>query len=126
MARRAGLLRNRLNEGTLLSWAQTKESLRTADSSSPVIAVMQPAHALLADHCTLFQRACPCGSSKLSASEFSMQEASPWTAALRMARSSTAVHRCQLVELSLVYQDPGVNLPPNPDSDRIWFGIGNC
>src|SRR5664279_4819721 len=67
-----------------------------------------------------------CGSSKLSASEFSMQEASPWTAALRMARSSTAVHRCQLVELSLVYQDPGVNLPPNPDSDRIWFGIGNC
>src|ERR1039457_2184566 len=59
MARRAGLLRNRLNEGTLLSWAQTKESLRTADSSSPVIAVMQPAHALLADHCTLFQRACP-------------------------------------------------------------------
>ena len=46
MARRAGLLRNRLNERTLLSWAQTKESLRTADSSSPVIAVMQPAHAL--------------------------------------------------------------------------------
>src|ERR1039458_9658602 len=40
MARRAGLLRNRLNERTLLSWAQTKESLRTADSSSPVIAVM--------------------------------------------------------------------------------------
>src|SRR5664279_5847372 len=59
MARRAGLLRNRLNEGTLLSWAQTKESLRTADSSSPVIAVMQPAHALLANHCALFQRACP-------------------------------------------------------------------
>src|SRR5664280_3490552 len=71
-------------------------------------------------------RDCGCGSSKLSASEFSMQEASPWAAALRMARSSTAVHRCQLVELSLVYQDPGVNLPPNPDSDRIWFGIGNC
>src|SRR5450756_851983 len=59
MARRAGLLRNRLNERTLLSWAQTNESLRTADSSSPVIAVMQPAHALLANHCTLFQRACP-------------------------------------------------------------------
>ena len=35
------------------------KSLRTADSSSPVIAVMQPAHALLANHCTLFQRACP-------------------------------------------------------------------
>src|SRR5664280_457904 len=59
MARRAGLLRNRLNERTLLSWAQTNESLRTADSSSPVIAVMQPAHALLANHCTVFQRACP-------------------------------------------------------------------
>src|ERR1035437_437666 len=59
MAKRAGLLRNRLNERTLLSWAQTNESLRTADSSSPVIAVMQPAHALLANHYTLFQRAYP-------------------------------------------------------------------
>src|ERR1039458_4649997 len=59
MATRAGLLRNRLNERTLLSWAQTNESLRTADSSSPVIAVMQPAHALLANHCTLFPRARP-------------------------------------------------------------------
>src|ERR1035438_875760 len=59
MARRAGLLRNRLNERTLLSWVQTNESLSTADSSSPVIAVMQPAHALLANHCTVFQRACP-------------------------------------------------------------------
>src|SRR5664279_6168084 len=29
------------------------------DSSSPVIAVMQPAHALLANYRTLFQRACP-------------------------------------------------------------------
>src|SRR5665647_3196113 len=59
MARRAGLLRNRLNERTLLSWVQTNASLRTTDSSSPVIAVMQPAHALLANHCTVFQRACP-------------------------------------------------------------------
>src|SRR5664280_690866 len=59
MARRAGLLRNRLNERTLLSWAQTNGSLRTADSSSPVIAVMQPAHAPLAKHGTVFQRACP-------------------------------------------------------------------
>src|ERR1022692_4055693 len=59
MATRAGLLRNRLDERTLLSWARTNESLRTADSSSPVIAVMQPAHALLANHCTLFQRAYP-------------------------------------------------------------------
>src|ERR1019366_2383300 len=59
MARRGGLLCNRLNERTLLSWAQTNESLRTTDSSSPVIAVMQPAHALLANHGTLFQRACP-------------------------------------------------------------------
>src|ERR1022692_2399480 len=59
MAKRAGLLRNRLNERTLLSWGQTNESLPTADSSSPVIAVMQPAHALLANHGTLFQRACP-------------------------------------------------------------------
>src|ERR1039457_5681037 len=59
MARRGGLLRHRLNERTLRSWAQTNESLRTTDSSSPVIAVMQPAHALLANHCTLFQRACP-------------------------------------------------------------------
>src|SRR5664280_2845595 len=59
MARRAGLLRSRLNERTLLSWAQTNESLRTADSSSRVIAVMQPAHAPLANHCTVFQRACP-------------------------------------------------------------------
>src|ERR1017187_6902513 len=59
MARRAGLLRNRLNERTLRSWAQTNESLPTADSSSPVIAVMQPAHAPLANHCTVFQRACP-------------------------------------------------------------------
>jgi hypothetical protein len=42
MAKRAGLLRNRLNERTLLSWGQTNESLPTADSSSPVIAVMQP------------------------------------------------------------------------------------
>src|ERR1019366_4024257 len=59
MARRTGLLRDRLNERTLLSWAQTNESLPAADSSSPVIAVMQPAHALLANHCTLFQRAYP-------------------------------------------------------------------
>src|SRR5664279_2730076 len=35
------------------------KGLRTPDSSSPVIAVMQPAHAPLADHCALFQRACP-------------------------------------------------------------------
>src|ERR1019366_5376352 len=35
------------------------KGLRTTDSSSPVIAVMQPAHALLASHCTLFQSACP-------------------------------------------------------------------
>ena len=59
MARRVGLLRDRLNKRTLLSWAQTNESLRTVDSSSPVIAVMQPAHALLADHGTVFPRACP-------------------------------------------------------------------
>src|SRR5664280_1768340 len=59
MARRAGLLRSRRNERTLLSWAQTDESLRATDSSSPVVAVMQPAHALLANHCTLFQRAYP-------------------------------------------------------------------
>jgi len=59
MAKRAGLLRNRLNERTLLSWARTNESLPAADSSSPVIAVMQPAHAPLANHCTVFQRACP-------------------------------------------------------------------
>src|ERR1017187_2807115 len=59
MARRAGLLRNRLNERTLLSWARTNESLPAVDSSSPVIAVMQPAHALLANHCTVFPRACP-------------------------------------------------------------------
>src|ERR1039458_9086930 len=39
--------------------AQTNESLPTADSTSPVIAVMQPAYALLANHCALFQRACP-------------------------------------------------------------------
>src|SRR5664279_3216957 len=59
MAKRAGLLRNRLKAATLLSWGQTNESLRATDSSSPVIAVMQPAHALLANHRTLFQRACP-------------------------------------------------------------------
>src|SRR5664279_2059780 len=59
MARCAGRLRSRRNGRTLLSLAQTNESLRTADSSSPVIAVMQPAHALLANHRTLFQRACP-------------------------------------------------------------------
>src|ERR1039458_1008964 len=59
MARRAGLLRDRLNERTLLSWPQTNESLPAANSSSPVIAVMQPAHALLANHRPLFQRACP-------------------------------------------------------------------
>src|ERR1022692_2173934 len=59
VARRAGFLRNRLNERTLLSWGQTNESLPAADSSSPVIAVMQPAHALLANHCTVFQRAYP-------------------------------------------------------------------
>src|ERR1039458_3511021 len=59
MARRTGLLRDRLNERTLLSWAQTNESLRTVDSSSPVIAGMQPAHAPLANHCTPFQGACP-------------------------------------------------------------------
>src|SRR5450756_2620038 len=59
MARRAGLLRNRLNERTLLSLAQTNESLRTADSSSPVIAVMQPANALPANQRTVFQRAYP-------------------------------------------------------------------
>src|SRR5450759_5976147 len=59
MAKRAGLLRNRLNERTLLSWGQTNESLPAADSSSPIIAVMQSAHALLANHCALFQRACP-------------------------------------------------------------------
>src|ERR1039457_5577214 len=59
MARRTGLLRFRLNERTLRSWAQTNESLRATDSSSPVIAVMQPAHALLTNHCTVFPRACP-------------------------------------------------------------------
>src|SRR5664280_1769737 len=59
MAKRAGLLRNRLNERTLLSWGQINESLPAADSSSPVIAVMQPAHAPLANHCTVFQRAYP-------------------------------------------------------------------
>src|ERR1019366_6871563 len=59
MAKRAGLLRNRLNGRTLLSWVQTNESLRTTDASSPVIAVMQAAHALLADHGTVFPRACP-------------------------------------------------------------------
>src|ERR1019366_5543925 len=59
MAKRAGLLRDRLNERTLLSWAQTNESFPTADSSSPVIAEMQPAHALLANHGTLFPSACP-------------------------------------------------------------------
>src|ERR1019366_2015501 len=32
---------------------------RIRNPSSPVIAVMQPAHALLANHCTVFQRACP-------------------------------------------------------------------
>src|SRR5664280_2279218 len=91
MARGAGLLRDQLNERTLLSLAQTNESLRTADSSSPVIAVMQPAHALLANHRPLFQRACPCGSSKLNAAESLMQEAPPWKAALCMAWSSTAL-----------------------------------
>src|ERR1017187_4623012 len=59
MARCAGLLRNRLNERTLRSWAQTNESWCTADSRSPVIGVMQRAHAPLANHCTLFPRACP-------------------------------------------------------------------
>src|ERR1035441_10398372 len=59
MARRAGLLRNRLNERTLRSWVQTNESLHATDSSSPVIEVMQPAHAPLANHCTVIQRACP-------------------------------------------------------------------
>src|ERR1035438_5617050 len=57
MARCAGRLRSRRNGRTLLSLAQTNESLRTADSSSPVIAVMQPAHALLANYRPLFQRA---------------------------------------------------------------------
>src|SRR5664280_3131483 len=59
MARCAGRLRSRRNGRTLLSLAQTNESLPTADSSSPVIAVMQPAHAPLANHCTVFQRAYP-------------------------------------------------------------------
>src|ERR1035438_8213700 len=62
MARCAGRLRSRRNGRTLLSLAQTNESLPAADSSSPVIAVMQPAHALLANHRTLFPRACPCQS----------------------------------------------------------------
>src|SRR5664280_1684 len=35
------------------------KGLRTADSSRPVIAVMQPAHAPPANHCTPFQGACP-------------------------------------------------------------------
>src|ERR1035441_8756667 len=35
MARRAGLLRSRLDERTLLSWAQTNESLRTARFKQP-------------------------------------------------------------------------------------------
>src|ERR1035437_1310973 len=35
MARRAGLLRNRLNERTLLPWAQTNESLRAARFKQP-------------------------------------------------------------------------------------------
>src|ERR1019366_8153346 len=59
MARCAGRLRSRRNGRTLLSLAQTNESLRATDSSSPVIAVMQPAHALLADHGTVFARAYP-------------------------------------------------------------------
>ncbi len=33
--------------------------MRTADSSSPVVAVMQPAQALLADYLTIPQRTCP-------------------------------------------------------------------
>src|ERR1019366_2815377 len=65
MARCARRLRSRRNGRTLLSLAQTTESLRTGDSSSPVIAVMQPAHPLLANHCTLFQRACPASRSLL-------------------------------------------------------------
>ena len=40
-------------------WTQTNESLPATDSSSPVIAVMQPAHAPLANHGTVFPRACP-------------------------------------------------------------------
>src|ERR1017187_1447020 len=59
MASCARCPRSRRDGRTPLSLAQTNESLRTADSSSPVIAVMQPAHALLANHCTVFQRACP-------------------------------------------------------------------
>src|ERR1035441_1771788 len=35
MARRGGLLRSRLDERTLLSWAQTNESLRTARFKQP-------------------------------------------------------------------------------------------
>jgi hypothetical protein len=104
MARRGGLLCNRLNERTLLSWAQTNESLRTADSSSPVIAVMQPAHALLANH--------GCRSSKLNAAEFSMQEA--------LSLDSRALHgvvfdrsaRPRNEWKRLDCQDPGVNLRP--------------
>src|ERR1022692_1401858 len=65
MARRAGLLRDQLNGRTLRSLAQTNESLRTVDSSGPIIAVMQPAHALLANHRPLFQRACPASRSLL-------------------------------------------------------------
>src|ERR1017187_10468353 len=49
----------RLNGRTLLSWAQTDESLRAADSSSPVIAMMQTAHALLANPPTLSPKASP-------------------------------------------------------------------
>src|ERR1017187_8721658 len=60
MARRAGLLRNRLNERTLLSWARTNESLPAADSSSPVIAVMQPAPRAAGKSLYRFPASVPC------------------------------------------------------------------
>lgn len=52
----AGLVRYRLHEPTTSPVRSDKSRLRTADSGSPVVAVMQPAQALLAGHLTIPQR----------------------------------------------------------------------
>src|SRR6266436_9288325 len=55
----AELVRNRPYEPTLPPHLETDRGLRKVGSSSPIVAVMQPAHALLANHLTIVQRTHP-------------------------------------------------------------------
>src|ERR1019366_5404923 len=124
MARRAGLLRDRLKERTLLSWVQTNETLPTADSSSPVIAVMQPAHALLANHGTLFPRACPTSRRLLVQSEVGSVVVIIGNVLGEEALQMSLIQRDHVVEqVAAATSDPTLGdpiLPGTPNRGTDW------